>query len=228
MKIFAISDTHLSGQPPLKPMTIFGAHWQNHWEKIKADWQTHVTPEDTVLLAGDISWAMKLKEVLSDLNEIADLPGKKLIIKGNHDYWWQTIGKMNAATDNRITFIQNNFAAIDQYAICGSRGWTCPADPYFSEADLPIYTRELTRVKASLNAAYSAGHRRFILLLHFPPQYGSLPSGFTQLMDEFQVEICVFGHLHDEAIKTAPSGNSTTAYHLVSCDALNFKLKQII
>ncbi|MBP2650743.1 MAG: Calcineurin-like phosphoeSPTERase [Firmicutes bacterium] len=228
MKIFAIADTHLSGNPPYKPMSIFGDHWENHWEKIKTDWQTNVSEEDTVLLAGDISWAMKLEDALVDLNEIVALPGKKIIIKGNHDYWWQTIGKMTTAVNGQLTFLQNSFMGIDTYAVCGSRGWICPEDPYFGESDQSIYAREVSRVKTSLKAARDAGYCRLILMLHYPPQYADLPSGFTQLMEEYHVELCVFGHLHDEAIKIAPTQGNGTVYHLVSADSLNFKLKQLI
>lgn len=227
MKYFAIADTHLSGEPPTKPMSIFGEHWQGHWQKIKADWLARVGPEDFVLLAGDISWAMKLEAALPDLAEIAALPGSKFIVRGNHDYWWQTVGKMTAAVGGRLTFIHNSFATAGDFAVCGSRGWLCPDDPYFSETDEPIYLREIQRVRASLAAARSAGHKRIILMLHYPPIYQK-PNGFTQLMGEFAVEICVYGHLHDEAIKTAPAGNiNGTMVHLVSCDALDFKLAQI-
>ncbi|MBP2645592.1 MAG: Calcineurin-like phosphoeSPTERase [Firmicutes bacterium] len=228
MRIFAIADTHLSGNPAKKPMSVFGSHWENHWEKIKTDWMSRVTAQDTVLLAGDISWAMKLDEALFDLNEIAELPGNKIITKGNHDYWWQTVVKMTAAVNHRLTFLQNSFVGIDSYAICGSRGWICPDDPYFSPSDRSIYEREVSRVKTSLLAAEAAGYNRLILMLHYPPCYANLPSGFTQLMDEFKVELCVFGHLHDEAIKDAPTQGTCTNYHLVSADALDFKLKLIV
>jgi uncharacterized protein len=227
MKYFAIADTHLSGQPATKPMSIFGEHWQGHWEKIKTDWLTRVGPQDTVLLAGDISWAMKLELALPDLEEIAALPGSKYIIRGNHDYWWQTLGKMNAAISGRLTFIHNNFAAAGDFAICGSRGWLCPDDPGFGESDSPIYLREIQRIRTSLAAARAAKHERIILMLHYPPLYRQ-SNGFTDLLSEFEVEICVYGHLHDEAIKTAPTGNiNGTVYQLVSCDALDFRLRQI-
>lgn len=229
MKIFAIADTHLSGRPPFKPMSVFGDHWLDHWDKIKTDWLAKVAPEDSVLLAGDISWAMKLNQATDDLNEIAALPGHKIIIRGNHDYWWQTMAKMNAATQNRLTFLHNSFTVVGDFAICGSRGWLCPDDPGFSADDMPIYTREVNRVRTSLSAARSSGCHRIILMLHYPPLYDYRSSGFTQLLAEFGVEICVYGHLHDEAIKTAPTGEINGAScHLVSCDALDFKLKQIV
>jgi predicted phosphohydrolase len=229
MSIFAIADTHLSGNPPAKPMTVFGDHWQDHWRKISEDWRKKVSPDDIVLLAGDISWAMKLDEALVDLGEIAALPGKKIICRGNHDYWWQTIGKMTAATAHKLFFIHNNFVGLGDIAVCGSRGWLCPGDPFFSTEDMPIYLRELNRTQLSLSAARNAGFKRIILMLHYPPLYSGRTSGFTELIAEFGVDICIYGHLHNEAIKNAFTGIlDNTTYHLVSCDALDFKLKKIL
>lgn len=230
MSIFAIADTHLSGNPPVKPMHIFGEHWEGHWAKIKSDWLSRVKPEDTVLLAGDISWAMKLDDAMTDLEEIMSLPGKKVMVKGNHDYWWQTIGKLNKAVNGAIFFIQNNFTAVGDLAICGSRGWFCPGDPAFGSDDLPIYRREVERVKLSLEAAKKAGYTRKILMLHYPPLYHkSVSSGFTELFTEYQVELCIYGHLHSDSISHAPTGliNETMCF-LVSCDALDFQLKQLL
>jgi predicted phosphohydrolase len=229
MKIFAIADTHLSGSPPAKPMSIFGDHWLGHWDKIKADWLARVAPEDVVLVAGDISWAMKLPAALEDLDGIAALPGSKILVRGNHDYWWQTVAKMTAATAGRLTFLHNTFAPAGEWAVCGSRGWMCPGDPAFGAADEPIYLRELGRVRASLAAARDAGFGRIILMLHYPPRADTGASGFTDLMAEFGVEICVFGHLHNEGINYAATGEyNGTVHHLVSCDALDFKLLQIV
>ena len=230
MKIFAIADTHLSGNPPVKPMHIFGAHWTNHWEKLQADWQARVAPEDVVLIAGDISWAMKLTDALPDLHEIIALPGQKVLIRGNHDYWWQSLTKMNNAVQGQLSFIQNNFFAAGEWAVCGSRGWLCPEDPSFAADDLPIFKREIERVRMSLEAAHAAGYARKILMLHYPPLYHqSSASEFTRLFEPYGVEICVYGHLHSEAIQLAPTGMIAGARCLlVSCDALNFKLAQII
>jgi len=229
MKIFAIADIHLSGFPPAKPMSVFGDHWRDHWGKIRADWLARVAPDDAVLLAGDISWAMRLPEALPDLEAVAALPGQKILVRGNHDYWWQTVSKLTAATGGRLTFLHNSYAVAGDWAVCGSRGWLCPDDPAFGEADLAIYRRELGRVEASLTAARAAGHERIILMLHFPPRYSREASGFTDLMAAYGVKICVFGHLHNEGIKAAPTGEFGGARHyLVSCDALAFRLLQIV
>ncbi|CQR72577.1 3',5'-cyclic adenosine monophosphate phosphodiesterase CpdA [Sporomusa ovata DSM 2662] len=231
MKIFAIADTHLSGQPAVKPMSIFGSHWEGHWEKIKASWRKQVAAEDIVLLAGDISWAMKLSDALVDLDAIANLPGRKIVIRGNHDYWWQTVSKMTKATEDKFEFLNNNFAIAGEWAICGSRGWTCPEDPLFKSKDQAIFDRELLRVEASLSAAQAAGFSQIILMLHFPPFYNhQTETGFAGLINNYQVIHCVYGHLHSESsIKAAATGmiNGTT-YHLVSCDALDFTVKPLI
>ncbi|SDE83556.1 metallophosphoesterase [Sporomusa acidovorans] len=231
MKIFAIADTHLSGQPPTKPMSVFGKHWEGHWEKIKTSWQEQVTAEDVVLIAGDISWAMKLADALVDLNAIADLPGRKIMIRGNHDYWWQTVSKMKKATEDKFEFLNNNFSTAGQWAICGSRGWICPEDPLFKTPDQAIFKRELLRVEASLSAARDAGFTRIILMLHFPPLYNQqIGTGFSDLINKYEVAICIYGHLHSESsIKAAATGMiNGTFYELVSCDALGFTVKQII
>lgn len=228
MKIFAIADLHLSGNPPMKPMEIFGDNWINHWEKIKKEWSHIVSPEDVVLLAGDTSWALKLDDALVDLNEIIVLPGKKIIVKGNHDYWWQSQKKMTTAVAGELSFLQNNFYIADHFAICGSRGWICPDDPCFTTEDQAIYSREVLRVKNSLTAAKQAGFQDIILMLHYPPIH-TKENGFTALLEEFNVNFCIYGHLHGEAAQYGPSGylNDTTCY-LVACDALDFKLKRIM
>ena len=229
MRIFAIADTHLSGQPPAKPMEVFGSHWQNHWEKIKTDWLSRVTPTDTVLLAGDISWAMRLDAALPDLEAIAGLPGRKILIRGNHDYWWSTLSKLNSAMGEKLTFLHNTFQAAGEMAVCGSRGWLCPGD-HTGADDTAIYERELQRTQASLEAAERAGYKRKILMLHYPPvNERHDPSGFTNLFEPYGVEICVYGHLHSDSAAKAPTGHINGAScHLVACDALGFKLKQIV
>ncbi len=230
MSIFAIGDTHLSGAVPHKSMDVFGEHWHNHWQKIKTDWTTRVTDSDTVLIVGDISWAMKFSDAIVDLNAIAEMPGKKIIIRGNHDYWWQTLNKMNKTFDGRLTFLHNTFSSADDYAVCGSRGWLCPGDTYFTATDNPIYLSELQRAATSLDAAVAAGHSKIILMLHFPPTHAfGQPCGFTELFERYPIEICVFGHLHalpDPSVYNAVVGN--TVCHLVACDALDFRLKKIV
>jgi predicted phosphohydrolase len=232
MKIFAIGDTHLSGEPPFKPMHIFGDHWLDHWQKIQANWLAAVEPEDIVLLPGDLSWAMKLEDALPDLTAIAALPGQKFLIRGNHDYWWQTLAKLQRLCPPSLHFIQNNYYELPELnlALCGTRGWIVPSDPGFTEADQAIYDREIGRLRASLQAARTAAHDVIITLLHYPPLMQKDDSnGFLDLLDEFAVKHCIYGHLHDKSIEIAFTGRRhKTEFHLVSCDALNFKLKRIM
>lgn len=229
MSIFAIGDLHLSGAVH-KPMTVFGSHWQNHWEKIKKNWKENVTGEDAVLIAGDISWAMTLEEALVDLKEIHLLPGKKIFIKGNHDYWWKTITKLNQIFEDQF-FIQNNFYIYQDYIICGTRGWICPNSIKFTEHDKKIYERELKRLILSLEEVKKIKGKQIIVLTHFPPTNDQLDSsGFTELYEEYSVSKVIYGHLHGE--NTFSQGlqgiYNNVKYYLVSADYMNFNLQKIL
>lgn len=230
MKFFAIGDLHLSGNPPKKPMDIFGIHWNNHWERIKTDWLNRVQAEDVVLLVGDMSWALKFPEAIEDLIAISNLPGQKFMIRGNHDYWWSSVSKMTKAIGNKITFLQGHATQVGDYAFGGSRGYLCPGDPFFkADTDQSIYTRELMRTEAALTEMVKSGAKHRILLLHYPPfNDKNEASGFTNLFQKYNVEHCIFGHLHDKASHSRiPSHFENTALHLVSADYLNFKLQEL-
>ena len=229
MSIWAIGDLHLSGTQP-KPMDVFGAHWTNHWEKIQTFWRQHVTSNDTILLAGDHSWAMRLTEALIDLEQIGQLPGKKILIRGNHDYWWDTVAKVNKAVPTGMVAIQADFTLAEDYAICGTRGWICPESHVLPPDDMKIYQRELGRLELALSKAQQQGHTKRIALLHYPPANEFRePSGFTMLLEKYSVEHCIYGHLHSGAAKTALEGcHNGVQYHLVACDYLNFQLKKIV
>ena len=151
MSLYAIGDLHFSTAVN-KPMNIFGDNWDNHEEKIINSWKSKVNEEDTVLIVGDTSWAINMNEAEEDLNIIHNLPGKKIYVKGNHDYWWTTVAKLNKLYDD-MSFLQNNFYQYEEYAICGTRGWICPNDVKFTEDDEKIYKREAHRLKLSLDAA---------------------------------------------------------------------------
>lgn len=255
MKVFAIGDLHLSGNPPTKPMDIFGPHWNDHWARIKEHWNTNVTNEDIVFLVGDMSWALRLDEAACDLQEIASLPGKKYMIRGNHDYWWASANKMHNLMGDAITFIQGHGTAeVIQteegprlIAFGGTRAYLCPGDSHFSpETDQSIYDREVMRTEAALQemdkaTAYLSSTSDLsidienipvtkLLLLHYPPfNESNAPLGFTDLMEQYNVDICIFGHLHDQiSFNRIPKEFSTTKLELVSADYLDFKLKQII
>ena len=279
MKVFAIGDLHLSGNPPTKPMDIFGPHWDNHWARIKEDWSARVTDEDIVFLVGDMSWALRLNEAACDLEEIASMPGKKYMIRGNHDYWWSSANKMRNLMGDAITFLQGHGTAkLIQteegpriIAFGGTRAYLCPGDSHFTpETDQSIYERELMRTEAALQEMDRAvkillekltaetnmestgsevtddtiGSEKTetltidihnipvtkLLLLHYPPfNESNAPSGFTDLMEQYNVDTCIFGHLHDQiSFKRIPKEFGTTKLELVSADYLEFTLKEIM
>lgn len=164
-----------SGVPETKPMTVFGEHWQHHRQRIMENWKQAVAPEDLVILCGDISWAMKLTDaVQDDLQSIAELPGQKVMLRGNHDYWWTGLSKMKQATGDAFFFLQNNFYPVNmeatKLAICGSRAWLTPAcEGYKPETDDSILRHEELRIRASLEAAKQEGYEEILLALHYPP-----------------------------------------------------------
>ena len=228
MSIFAISDLHLSlNERVNKPMDVFGQAWENHVEIIKEKWDSLVKDEDLVLLPGDLSWAMKLPEAMADLDFIHDRPGKKVLIKGNHDLWWSSVKRLNMLYED-LYFMQNDFYIYDDIAICGSRGWTCPGNEDFSSADIKIYKRESMRLRMSLEGAALAGfgnnnENEIIAMLHFPPTNDKLePSDFTDLFEEFNVKDVVYGHLHGDSNheKSLKGEFRGVTYHLASYDYL--------
>lgn len=223
MALYAISDLHLAFGVD-KPMDIFGDKWVKHEEKIKENWMSLINDEDIVLIAGDVSWAINEKESSGDLNWIESLPGKKIISKGNHDYWWGSITKLNSMFEN-TKFIQNNFYNYKDYAICGTRGWICPGADKFSEKDEKIYARELIRLRLSLNEAKNAGYNKFIVMIHYPPTNDKFQeSGFLEIFKEFEVEKVIYGHLHGPGLSKVFEGiHNDVEYIMTSADYLNFK-----
>jgi len=228
MALYTISDLHL-GFNVKKPMDIFGDKWKNHCYKIKENWLRKITEEDMVLIAGDISWSLKEQDSKYDLDWINELPGKKIISKGNHDYWWGSISKMNKMYEN-TKFLQNNFYEYKDYAICGTRGWICPAGDKYSAKDQKIYSREQIRLKLSLDSAKNNGFEKFIVMLHYPPTNEMFEqSEFTKIIKEYKVEKVIFGHLHGPVL----SGDLLDGYFdeveyiLTSADYLNFNPKRI-
>jgi len=231
MSIYVISDLHLSlSEKVHKPMDVFGYAWVNHTERLKTNWEATVSKNDTVIIAGDISWALKLDEAVADLNWISGLPGKKVIVKGNHDLWWASIKKLNDLYGDELCFIQNDFYEAEGYAVCGSRGWVCPDDEYYSQHDEKIYNRELMRLRASLESAKKAGFSKIIGALHFPPMNDKFnKSGFTELFNEFGVEQVFYGHLHSEdGFRRGFQGNMDgVEYKLVTLDYLKCNLLKV-
>jgi uncharacterized protein len=226
MSIYALGDLHLSlGEGIDKPMDIYGEQWVRHVERLQINWLEQVKNEDTVILAGDISWALKFSEAKADLDWLHSLPGKKVIIKGNHDLWWTGIQKMNAMYDD-IVFLHNFSIVTEDVAICGSRGWICPGTDGFTEADNKIYQREILRLRRSIEDAKAKGVDDIIGVLHFPPTNDKLhPSGFTEIFSEAKVKTVVYGHLHgsDTYHKGLQGNLNGVEYKLVSLDYLKCK-----
>jgi uncharacterized protein len=225
MRIFAIGDMHLAGGTA-KTMDRFGEHWRDHDRKIFDSWERLAQDDDVLVIAGDTSWAMRLNDAMADLDRIGQMRGRKLMLKGNHDYWWESLTKMRRFVDPSIEFLQASAVIVDRIAIAGTRGWTCPHDTFFEERDRKIYEREVGRLGAALQ---SLGGRagefdRLVVALHYPPTNDRHePSGFTELIDQSRADVCVYGHLHGDAIPTALVGlRRQTVYHLVSADAVAF------
>ena len=167
MRVFAIADPHLSKATP-KPMSVFGPNWAGHPELFFEQWRETVADEDLVLVPGDISWAMRLEDALLDLQDVAALPGRKVLLRGNHDYWWPAIGKLRAALPPGMFALQNDALQVGGVVIAGTRGWTSPGAFDFTEQDRKIYDRELERLKLSLKAAKKLSGEKFVVMLHLP------------------------------------------------------------
>ncbi len=226
MALFVLGDPHLSFSSD-KPMDVFGARWENHASKIEENWRRVVKPCDTVVLAGDLSWAMFWKDALADLAFLHRLPGKKILLKGNHDYWWETAGKMRRLfAENQwddFEILYNSAVVAEGAALCGSRGWNVDAQ---GEQDQKILQRERVRLELSLKAAPAEMEK--IVFLHFPP-VGEHPSVFLPLMKQYGVKRCYYGHLHGEkAQNTRPFSKEGILFTLVSADALDFCPLQIL
>lgn len=223
MRIFAIGDLHLSHGIE-KPMDLFGDHWKEHTQKIKDNWEKHITSEDIILIPGDISWAMRLKEATPDLDWLDALPGKKICIRGNHDYWWDRPKKLADAYPQMV-FLQNTAYSLDKITLCGTRGWMCPNPIHFTAEDERLFIRELTRLKLSLDHAMKQDAQEIWVMLHYPPTYGdNKQSPITDLLKHYPVKKVIYGHLHDQtswdmALKGSIEGID---YHLVSADYLQF------
>ena len=222
MAVFAISDLHLPARQ--KPMDVFGAHWANLFDKISEDWRARVRNEDIVLLPGDLTWAMHLEEAMEDVRRVGEMPGKKLILRGNHDYWWSAIGRVRRALPENMFAIQNDAMLLDGILFAGTRGWTIPgadADP----DDVRIYNRERLRLEMSMKAARRIdANAPIVAMLHYPPLMESA-KGFSDILENYGVADCVYGHLHGASIAGAVRGlRGGVRYHQVSCDGLDFKL----
>ena len=227
MAIYAIGDLHLPGGAD-KPMNVFGAHWEGHFDRIRQDWREKVTPEDTVLIPGDISWAMQAEEAREDLEAIGALPGSKILLRGNHDYWWCGISRLRDMLPKGMYAVQNDAMALSGTAFCGTRGWTLPGSGTLPE-DEKIYRRELLRMEMSLDRAVKLNQERLVVMCHYPPLgEGGAETPLSQLLEKYPVDDVVYGHLHGPSLRGAVTGlYRGIRYHCVSCDGLNFQMYRL-
>ena len=229
MRVFAIGDVHLSLATENKEMDVFGGAWHNHADRLFKLWQDTVDEGDLVLIPGDISWAMYLDDARADLMFLDSLKGTKVIMRGNHDFWWSSYSKVSEALPKSILAIQNNTVRFDDIVIGGTRGWICPESSAFSEQnDRKIFEREKTRLQLSLNGFTAATHN--IVMLHYPPfSEKGQPSELVDIIEQRPVSQVVYGHLHGQAHKFAFQGmRNGIQYDLVSADYVNFTPKRIL
>ena len=230
MALYVIGDTHFS-EGCNKPMDIFGGAWTGYRDKLVSSLSI-LRAEDTLVLAGDFSWGMSLQEALPDFRLLDSFPGKKLLIKGNHDYWWETVSKMKRFfaenTIETIDFLHNSCYFYNGAALCGTRGWFYDKnDP--AAGDDKIFKRELIRLEASLKAAVDQGAREIDCFLHYPPVFaGTEVPQITEILSRYPVKRVFYGHLHGESLRGAFSGMRNGIYYaVVSADALGFRPIQI-
>lgn len=232
MSIFSIADLHL----PLgvnKPMDVFGKSWDNYVYKIEKNWKTLICNDDWVIIPGDFSWATYLEESSADFDFLNSLPGKKIMMKGNHDYWWTSLKKLNEFIENHnyknINFLHNNAFLCDNTAVCGTRGWTY-ADERSGEEDFRIYSREVIRLELSIQQALKYNAEEIIAFTHYPPLYhGNTNNPMTDILKKYNIKKCIYGHLHAESQRYAVTGVvDDIDYKLVSCDYLDFFPKIIV
>lgn len=230
MRVFAIGDLHLPGGD-MKPMDVFGSHWENHFERISESWRALVREDDVVLIPGDISWAMQLADALHDLERIAQLPGRILILRGNHDYWWSSLTQLRCSLPQGMHAVQNDAYDAGDMVFCGTRGWTIPGQGAAAQ-DEKIFRREVLRLEMSLKAARQAADGRpIVAMMHYPPllpEHKASGTAFTKLLSAYGVRRCVYGHLHGQSIQRGINGvYDGVRYDLVSCDALGFAVKEV-
>lgn len=218
MAIYAISDLHLSFGTN-KPMDIFGTNWTNYEEKIMKNWCDKVNKDDTVIIAGDLSWSMYLKDTLEDFKFLNILPGNKIILKGNHDYWWESLTKMNNFLKEnnfeKIYFLYNNFYETEDYLICGTRYWG------LDENNEKMFNREIERLKLSIESAREKSSKPIIVVTHYPPD-----ERIINVVKSYNVKKWIYGHIHSNYEQNKVEIPNIDTY-LTSCDYLNFDLVKI-
>ena len=230
MKVFAISDLHLSVNNP-KPMDIFGPVWDGYLDKIFDQWKQMVSEDDVVLLPGDFSWAMKLEDAVADFQMLENLPGKKIIVRGNHDYWWKSISAVRGILPKDFYAIQNDAMKIGNYIFCGTRGWQVPENGATQlPEDEKIFKREVIRLEMSLKEAEKLKQEndKIVCMMHYPPvNFSKEDSEFSMLFEKYNVDFVVFGHLHGYKNIQTEFNRNGIKYFLTSCDVVNNKITVI-
>ena len=228
MSLYAIADLHLSLSSG-KPMNIFPG-WDNHVERLEKNWQATVSPDDTVVVPGDISWAINFEEAKADFDFINRLNGHKVIMKGNHDYWWNSMAKMNRFLEENgfdtITIVHNNYYPYGDYGICGTRGWIKDTE---DPADAKVLAREAGRLETSIKAALADG-KKPIVFLHYPPIFANdYNREILDVLFRYDIKTCYYGHLHGNAHRYAVCGEvDGINYQLIAGDFVQFCPKFII
>lgn len=230
MKVYSISDLHLSVNNP-KPMDIFGPTWEGYLDKIFSQWKEKISEDDLVLLAGDFSWAMKLEDAVSDFQLMKDLPGKKIIIRGNHDYWWKSISAVRAILPEKFYAVQNDALKFDEYIVCGTRLWNLPVtNKVMTAENEKIYKRELLRLEMTLQNAVKLkeGDKKIICMLHYPPfTFREEDNEVTALLEKYGVYKVVYGHIHAYCKQNLVLEKNGITYYLTSCDIVGNRIIEV-
>lgn len=230
MRVFAIADLHLAYATP-KPMTVFGANWAGHPDLIFTRWREVVGADDLVLLPGDLSWAMRLPDALTDLAPVAALPGTKMLLRGNHDYWWPGAAKLRAALPPGMLALQNDALRVGNVVVCGTRGWVTPGHEALNTEDARLLVREAERLRLSVTAA---GRLRqpgdhLILMLHYPPASPPYPPNpLTAVIEAARPDLIVYGHLHGVSPERALRHVGRIPAQLVAADGLKFRPRLLL
>lgn len=220
--IYGISDLHLDYTED-KSMEIFGANWYNYQNRIFENWNEIVENDDLVLIPGDISWGLKLSDALPDLQKIENLPGRKILLRGNHDYWWKSLNKLNALGFQTIEFLQNNSFIYENYNIAGTRSWSSRDSSEFDKDDEAIFKRELIRLELSLNTIKN--DLETIVMLHYPPfNKQGRPNEIGEVLKNYNnITTCIYGHLHSEGLASVVEGEiDGINYRCLSADYIDF------
>ncbi len=233
MAVFVIADLHLDTKSNQKSMEVFGNRWNGYVQKIQKNWKTIVTDADTVILPGDISWALTLEVALHDLQWIDALPGRKILMKGNHDFWWSTASKMQKFfcenCINTIDVLNNNALEVENYILAGSRGWFTDRSMQTASQEVDyakIINREVIRLKMSLDAAkklQNVSQKEILAFLHFPPIWGDFRcEEILALLREYEIKRCYFGHIHSCYNVPSVFVEEEIRFQLIAADYLDF------